>query len=46
MGSYNISKYIDKSIGNKKIWVLDINEFAEEISPLEFKNIEEGKAWE
>ena len=46
MGASNISKYIDKSIGNKKIWVLDINEFAEEISPLEFKNIEEGKAWE
>ena len=47
MGAANISKYIDKSIGNKKIWVLDIEELNEEtISNNDFKIKEELKPWE
>tara|TARA_R110002072_G_scaffold119629_1_gene252515 strand:- start:1017 stop:2609 length:1593 start_codon:yes stop_codon:yes gene_type:complete len=47
MGAANISKYIDKSVGNKKIWVLDIEELNEEtILNKDFKIKEESKPWE
>ena len=47
MGATNISKYIDKSVGNKKIWVLKVEELNEEtISNNDFKIKEEVKAWE
>ena len=47
MGAANISKYIDKSVGNKKIWVLDIEELNEEtILNKDFKIKEELKPWE
>ena len=47
MGAFNLAKYIDKSVGNKKVWVLDIEEFDETtISASDFKVMEEPKAWE
>ena len=47
MGAANISKYIDKSVGNKKIWVLDIEELNEDtILKKDFKIKEEAKPWE
>jgi len=47
MGASNISKYIDKSVGNKKVWVLDVKEIGEGLlEAKDFKIEEEPKAWE
>ena len=47
MGAGNVSKYIDKSVGNKKVWVLDIKELGEGLlAASDFKVEEEPKAWE
>ena len=47
MGAGNVSKYIDKSVGNKKVWVLDIKELGEGLLVAsDFKVEEEPKAWE
>ena len=47
MGASNISKYIDKAVGNKKVWVLDVKEIGEGLlEAKDFKAEEETKAWE
>ena len=47
MGALSLSKWIDKGIGNKRVWVLDIQELDEDsIIATDFKITEEPKAWE
>ena len=47
IGASNSSKWIDKAVGNKKVWVMDVREIEEDsISPEEFKIPVEDKAWE
>ena len=47
MGAVNLPKWIDKAIGNKKLWVLNIAEINDDaISSDEFRVTEEAKAWE
>ena len=47
IGASNSSKWIDKAVGNKKVWVMDVKEIDEDsISPEEFKLPVEDKPWE
>ena len=47
MGATNIAKYIDRTVGNKKIWMLDIYEIDEDaVDSSDFKSQKEPLAWE
>ena len=47
MGATNIAKYIDRTVGNKKIWMLDIYEIDEDaVDSGDFKTQKEPLAWE
>ena len=47
VGAINSSKWIDKSVGNKKVWVMDVKEIDEDsVSPEEFRIPIEEKPWE
>ena len=47
VGAVNSSKWIDKSVGNKKVWVMDVKEIDEDsVSPEEFRIPIEEKPWE
>ena len=47
VGAVNSSKWIDKSVGNKKVWVMDVKEIDEDsISTEEFRVPTEEKPWE
>jgi hypothetical protein len=47
MGATNIAKYIDRTVGNKKIWILDIYEVDESsIDATDFKAVKDALPWE
>ena len=47
MGATNIAKYIDRTVGNKKIWMLDIYEIDEDaVDSSDFKTQKEPLPWE
>ena len=46
IGAINSSKWIDKSVGNKKVWVMDVKEIDDAVSPEEFRVPVEEKEWE
>jgi hypothetical protein len=47
MGATNIAKYIDRTVGNKKIWMLDIYEIDEDaVDSGDFKTQKEPLPWE
>jgi len=47
IGANNSSKWIDKSVGNKKVWVMDVKEIDDDsISLEEFRANVEEPPWE
>ena len=47
MGANNLAKWIDKSVGNKNIWVLDVIEIDNsQVTAEQFKKPTEDSAWE
>ena len=47
MGGINSSKWIDKSVGNKKVWIMDVKEISDDAVSLDdFRTETEDKEWE
>jgi hypothetical protein len=47
MGGINASKWVDKAVGNKKVWIMDVREINEDAVSLDDFRLEtEDKEWE
>jgi hypothetical protein len=47
MGGINTSKWIDKAVGNKKVWIMDVKEIHDDAVSLDdFRTEAESKEWE